>query len=99
MTFSLGMFPDNLWQEVLHQILTFIHSTAHYVGFAILNAIGIIFPSLALRDDLINPVDYLAVVTAFLILVQAARKAAWIIVLVGWVMISLRLILAVFGVL
>jgi hypothetical protein len=88
---------DIPWKEILSGILTFLYSIAHYVGMLVVYLLGRILPSARVPADLIDPIGYLALLTAFLILVQVARKLAWIIVLIGWILILVRISIGLFG--
>jgi hypothetical protein len=47
--------------------------------------------------ELADPIGFLVLLTVFVVLAQAARKIAWYILIVGWVLIVIRLIMAFFG--
>jgi hypothetical protein len=59
--------------------------------------LGRVLPTAKVPTDLIDPIGYLAILTVFLILVQVAKKVAWIVVVAGWVLIVIRLFLGVAG--
>ena len=80
-------------QEVFNEILTFIYGIAHLIGSGIAKILQFIFPSVEIPLNIIDAIGFLFVMTIFLILVQAAKKIAWIIVIVGWVLILIRVIL------
>jgi hypothetical protein len=88
---------DLPWKEILSGILTFLYSIAHYVGMLVVYLLGRILPTARVPFDLIDPIGYLALLTAFLILVQVAKKLAWIIVLIGWILILVRISIGLFG--
>jgi len=88
---------DIPWKEILSSILTFLYSIAHYVGMLVVYLLGRVLPTARVPVDLIDPIGYLALLTAFLILVQVAKKVAWIIVLVGWILILVRICIGLFG--
>ena len=84
-------------KSLLDQLLPFIYSIAHYIGLGIVTAIKTILPMLKNLDTLTDPIGFLAILSLFIILVSTARKIAWIIVLVGWVLIAIRIILMLLG--
>lgn len=88
---------DIPWKEILSAVLTFLYSLAHYVGLLGVYLLGRVLPAAKVPTDLVDPIGYLALLTAFLILVQVARKLAWIVVLVGWALILVRIFLGLFG--
>ncbi len=89
--------PDMPWKEIASSILTFLYSIAHYAGQLVVYLLGQVLPAARVPADLVDPIGYLALLTAFLILVQVARKLAWIIVIVGWVLILVRIALGFAG--
>ncbi len=88
---------DLPWKDILSALLTFLYSIAHYVGMLVVYLLGRILPTAKVPTDLIDPLGYLALLTAFLILVQVAKKIAWIIVLAAWALILVRIVLGLFG--
>ncbi|MGA3245163.1 MAG: hypothetical protein ABSE41_11135 [Bacteroidota bacterium] len=88
---------DIPWKDILSAILTFLYSIAHYVGMLVVYLLGRVLPTAKVPVDLIDPIGYLALLTAFLILVQVARKLAWILVLIGWILILVRIFIGLFG--
>ncbi len=86
-------------RDILGKILAFIDTIAHYLGKGIISLIeniaGVILP-----ESLIVPVGYLAVMTiglALFGLMEAARKIIWLIVLLGWGLIILRVVMEILG--
>ena len=90
-------FLDIPWKAILSAILTFLYSLAHYVGWGVVYLLGKVLPAAHIPADLVDPIGYLALLTAFLVVVQIARKLAWIIVIVAWVLILVRVLLGLFG--
>jgi len=82
--------------EILNEILTFIYSIAHLIGTGVAKFLKFIFTNIEIPINIVDSIGFLAVITLFLILVQAAKKVAWIIVIVGWVLILIRLIIVIF---
>jgi hypothetical protein len=88
---------DLPWKDILSALLTFLYSIAHYVGVFVVYLLGRVLPATKVPTDLVDPLGYLALLTAFLILVQVAKKVAWVIVLAGWILILVRIVLSVLG--
>ena len=88
---------DVPWKEILSGLLTYLYSIAHYVGMFVVYLLGRVLPTARVPTDLVDPIGYLALLTAFLILVQVAKKIAWILVIVAWVLIIVRITMGVFG--
>jgi len=88
---------DIPWKEILSAVLTFLYSLAHYVGMFVVYLLTRVLPTARVPTDLVDPIGYLALLTAFVILVQVAKKIAWILVIVGWALILVRVIMGLFG--
>ena len=82
---------------VFNELLTFIYGIAHLIGSGVAKILQFIFPDIKLPLNIIDAVGFLCVLTAFLILVKAAKKIAWIIVIIGWILILIRIIMAIFN--
>ncbi|MCX6132387.1 MAG: hypothetical protein NTU47_01125 [Ignavibacteriales bacterium] len=96
----MGLWNTDLdipWKEILSGILTYLYSIAHYVGMFVVYLLGRVLPAARVPADLIDPIGYLALLTAFLILVQVAKKIAWILVVVAWALILVRIAMGLFG--
>lgn len=96
----MGLWYSDLdipWKEILSAILTYLYSIAHYVGMFVVYLLGQVLPAARVPADLVDPIGYLALLTAFLILVQVAKKVAWILVVVAWVLIIVRIAMGLFG--
>ena len=78
-------------------LLQFIYTLAHAAGNGIVNLVQRIVPQAAIPVDLVDPIGFLAVLTGFVLLTGLARKIAWIIVIAGWVLIGVRVVLAILG--
>jgi hypothetical protein len=83
--------------DLLSGILQFLSTIARGLGQAVVAVIQTILPQATIPDDLIDPIGFLAVLTLFVILAGVARRIAWIIVAVGWVLIGVRIALILFG--
>lgn len=77
--------------------LQFIYTLAHAAGNGIVNLVQRIVPQAKIPVDLVDPIGFLAVLTVFVLLTGLARKIAWIIVIAGWVLIGVRVVLAILG--
>lgn len=88
---------DIPWKEILSAVLTFLYSLAHYVGMLVVHLLAQVLPTARVPSDLVDPIGYLALLTAFLVLVQVAKKVAWILVIVAWALILVRVMMWLFG--
>lgn len=82
-------------KEIFGEILTFIYGIARLIGSGIAKLLGFIFPDIEIPPNVIDAMGFLAVLTIFLILIQTAKKVAWIIVIIGWILILVRIIMIV----
>lgn len=78
-------------------LLQFIYTLAHAAGNGIVNLVQRIAPQAKIPVDLVDPIGFLAVLTVFVLLTGLARKIAWIVVIAGWVLIGVRVVLAILG--
>ena len=81
--------------SALDQALTFIDSSANYLGQGVLYILNLVTGD-RVSDDLQKPIGYLALITLILILfglLDVARRIIWIGIIVGWVLLIVRIIL------
>ena len=83
---------------ILTQIMAFAYSIAHYLGTWIVALIQKILPMAKELSTLADPIGYLAILSIFVIIATTAKRVAFIIVLVGWVLIIVRIVLMALGV-
>jgi len=83
-------------EDMLTTILTFIYSIGHWIGEKIVGLIqsisGVIIP-----QGIIDAIGMLVILTIFLGIAEVAKKAIWIIVAVGWVLITIRILILMTG--
>lgn len=75
--------------------LTYIDSTATYIGEGIVYILNLITGDRVSRD-LEKPVGYLGLITGILLLfalLDVARKIIWIGIIVGWALLVVRIVL------
>ena len=81
------------FDDVLTKILQFLHTIASWIGGLIAALIHSILPSVTIPNDLVEAIGLMAMLTVFLVVLQIAKKLTWIIVVVGWVLITTRIVL------
>lgn len=81
--------PPEGW---LDQLLAFIYTSAHWIGGLMVNLLQDFFP-LHDPEKLVDPIGYLVLLTAFLIVAEIAKKIVWLVVVVGWLLIIVRIVL------
>ncbi|MBI3030244.1 MAG: hypothetical protein HYY64_12095 [Candidatus Rokubacteria bacterium] len=83
--------------DLVVDLLEFVNSVARGIGLLILNAIQFVVPAATIAGDLAAPIGWLALVTAGLATAEVARKLAWLVVGVGWLLIVIRIVMGVVG--
>ncbi len=82
--------------DILPSILAFIYTIGHWIGEKIVGLIqsvaGIIIPS-----SVVDAIGMLVILTIFLAIAEVAKKAIWIVVAVGWVLIIVRIVILMIG--
>ncbi len=83
-------------EDILTTILAFIYTIGHWIGEKIVGLIqsisGVMIPK-----TIIDAIGLLVILTIFLAIAEVAKKAIWIIVAVGWVLIILRIAILMIG--
>lgn len=83
-------------EDVLTTIMAFIYTIGHWIGdkvvWVIQSSAGIIIPP-AITDA----IGMLVILSMFLAIAEVARKAIWIVVAIGWVLIILRIAILMIG--
>ena len=83
--------------QIGDQLLSFVQSTAELMGKGLVQLINLILPeSRGVSNELVQPIGYLALITIILLvfgIIAAARKVIWIVVIVGWVLLIVRIVL------
>ena len=74
------------------QLLAFIYTSAHWLGGLIVQLLEHLVP-LQGSEKLVDPIGYLTLLTIFLILTEVAKKITWLVVIVGWILIVVRIIM------
>ena len=83
-------------EDILTTVMAFIYTLGHWLGEMIVGLIqsisGIMIPS-----TIVDAIGLLVILTIFLAIAEVAKKAIWIIVAVGWVLIILRIAILMMG--
>jgi len=87
--------PAPAGRNILSQVFTFLYTIAHGIGQLVVKAIQAIIPEAQVLDTLIDPIGVLALLTIFLAIYELAKKITWIVVIVGWALIVIRVVLVV----
>jgi hypothetical protein len=82
---------------IIHNILTFLYFLPHQIGLGIIKLLQQVFPRIVFPDSLVDPLGFLVLLTLFMILARVAKKAAWIIVWLGWILLFIRILMIIFN--
>jgi len=82
--------PPAVPEDLLQQFLSFLYTLANWAGNFVVNLLD---RALDLRapDNLIDPIGFLVLLTGFLIMAEVAKKVAWLILVVGWGLILVKI--------
>lgn len=76
------------------QLLSFTYTLANWLGGLVVRLLETFLP-LETPRDLVDPIGFLALLTIFLVVVQIAKKLTWLIVVVGWIFVGVRIYMEV----
>jgi hypothetical protein len=79
------------------QFLELIYTLAHRLGQALLYLLQQVLPQLRAASGLADPIGVVALLTIAVVLTQVAGKIMWFVVAIGWLLIAVRIALAVAG--
>ena len=83
-------------ETLLENVLSFIYTIGHWIGEKIVDLIqyisGIIIP-----PSVVDAIGMLVILTIFLAIAEVAKKAIWIVVVIGWVFIIIRILMLMTG--
>lgn len=83
-------------EDLLTTILAFIYTIGHWIGEKIVGLIqyisGVIIP-----PSIVDAIGMLVILTIFLGIAEVAKKAIWVVVAVGWVLIAVRIAILMIG--
>jgi hypothetical protein len=83
-------------------LLSFLQSAAILLGQGLVRLVNYFLPAnRALGEDFVGPLGYLGLLTLVLVifnLIAAARKVIWLVVVIGWALMVLRIVLFALGI-
>lgn len=83
-------------EDILTALMAFIYTIGHWLGEKIVEMLQII-SGVAIPASITDAIGMLVILTIFLGIAEVAKKAIWIIVAVGWVLIILRIAMLIIG--
>lgn len=78
--------------DILAKILAFIYTAGHWIGEKIVGLIQAI-SGVTIPASVVDAIGLLVILTIFLAIAEVAKKAIWIIVAIGWVLIIVRILM------
>jgi hypothetical protein len=83
-------------EDILTTVMAFIYTLGHWLGEMIVGLIQSI-SGVTIPPTIVDAIGLLVILTIFLAIAEVAKKAIWIIVAVGWVLIVLRIAILMIG--
>lgn len=77
--------------SVLTMLLQFLQTGSEWAGALVVRGVHFILPSLAIPPSLASSIGLLVVVSVLLGVAEVAKKAVWVIVIAGWVLVVVRI--------
>jgi len=83
-------------ETLLENVLSFIYTIRHWIGEKVVLLIqyvsGVIIP-----PSIVDAIGMLVILTIFLAIAEFAKKAIWIVVVIGWIFIIIRIFMLMIG--
>ena len=83
-------------EDILTTVMAFIYTIGHWLGGKIVDILQFI-TGVKMPGSIVDAIGMLVILTIFLGIAEVAKKAIWIIVAVGWVLIALRIAMLIIG--
>ena len=83
-------------EDMLTTVLAFIYTIGHWIGEKVVQLIqsisGVIIP-----PAIVDAIGLLVILTISLAIAEVAKRAIWIIVAIGWVLMVIRIAMLMIG--
>ena len=83
--------------DLVISLLESVNAVAQGIGLLILSAVEFFVPTAKVSGDLPAPIGWLALLTAGLAVAEVVRKLTWVVVGVGWLLVTIRIVTGVVG--
>ena len=83
-------------ENILENLLTFIYTLGHWLGEKIVELIQYI-SGIKLGQEIVDAIGMLVILTIFLAIAEVAKKAIWVVVAIGWVLIIILILMIMIG--
>lgn len=77
-------------EDILTDIMAFIYTIGHWIGDKIVWVIQSV-SGVAIPSSIVEAIGMLVILSIFLGIAEVAKKSIWIVVMVGWALIILRI--------
>lgn len=83
-------------EDILTTIMAFIYTIGHWIGERIVDLLQSL-TGVNIPVEIVDAIGVLVILTIFLAIAEVAKKAIWVIVAVGWILIILRIAILMIG--
>jgi hypothetical protein len=83
-------------EDILTTVMAFIYTIGHWIGEKIVDLLQSL-TGVKLPVEIVDAIGLLVILTISLAIAEVAKKAIWVIVIVGWVLIILRIAMLMIG--
>ncbi len=83
-------------EDILTTVMAFIYTIGHWIGEIIVGLLQSI-SGVDIPVAIVDAIGVLVILTISLAIAEVAKKAIWVIVVVGWVLIVLRIAILMIG--
>lgn len=84
-------------RDAFDKVLEFLYTISRWIGELIVRLVHSIVPDVVIPASLVDAIGILALLTIFLVISDIAKRLAWLVVGVGWLLIVVRIVLIVTG--
>jgi len=83
-------------EDILTTVMAFIYTLGHWIGGIIVDLLQSL-TGVNIPVEIVDAIGVLVILTISLAIAEVAKKAIWVIVAVGWVLIILRIAILMIG--
>lgn len=83
-------------EDMLNEVLAYIYTIGHWLGEKIVVFIQSI-AGVTIPPSIVDAIGLLVILTIFLAIAEVAKRAIWVIVAVGWVLVIVRIAMLMVG--
>ncbi len=83
-------------EDILTTVMAFIYTIGHWIGEKIVELLQSL-TGVNIPVEIVDAIGVLVILTIFLAIAEVAKKAIWVIVAVGWILIIIRIAILMIG--